>query len=77
MGYKALMNVPILDAVKSQLAKLRPSDFVALAKATGVPEGTIRKIHYGEVSDPRIGTVQKLHDYFVGPPPRATRRRAA
>lgn len=58
------MRMSLLDAVKGELAKLRPSDFLALAAATGVPEGTIRKIHYGEVADPRVGTVQRLHDHF-------------
>lgn len=53
-----------LSFVRTELSELRPSQFPQVSKATGVPVGTIRKLHYGEVSDPRIGTVQALHDFF-------------
>lgn len=59
------MNEVILETLKADLAKMRPSDFILLSKETGVPEGTIRKIHYGESADPRISTVQKLRDHFA------------
>lgn len=29
-----------------------------------MPESTVRKLRYGEVKNPRVQTVQALHDYF-------------
>ena len=66
------MQHDFLQFVRDNLARLRPSDFDQVSERTGVPLGTIRKIHYGEVADPRIGTVQALYDYF-----RAPKRKAA
>jgi len=53
-----------LTYVRQQLSKLQPIDFQTVADATGVSLGTIRKIHYGEVTDPRVSSVQALYDYF-------------
>lgn len=58
------MDLTFLTYVKRELAKLRPADFGLVAKETGIPESTIRKIHYGEVTDPRVGTIQSLYDHF-------------
>lgn len=54
-----------LSFVRAGLSELRPSQFEDVARLTGVPLSTIRKVHYGEVDDPRIGTVQALHDFFA------------
>lgn len=58
------MDQTFLEFVRSKLALMRPSEFPTVAEATGVPLSTIRKIHYGEVCDPRVNTIQALHDYF-------------
>lgn len=58
------MEIPMLVYVKARLAELRPMDFDVVAQKSGVPIGTIRKVHYGEVDHPRIDTIQRLHDYF-------------
>lgn len=62
------MDDTFLQFVRSGLAQLRPSQFVEVSEQTGIPLGTIRKIHYGEVDDPRVGTIQALHDYFSKQP---------
>lgn len=43
---------------------MKPAEFATVSDLSGVPEGTIRKIHYGEVPDPRISTVQRLYNHF-------------
>lgn len=58
------MDDSFLNFVRHGLSQLRPSQFSEVSEQTGIPLGTIRKIHYGEVDDPRVGTVQALHDYF-------------
>lgn len=58
------MSENLLTFVKAELASINPVDFARVATSTSVPESTIRKIHYGEVVNPRIGTVQPLYDYF-------------
>lgn len=60
------MTSALLCFVRAELARIGPARFGALSKESGVPLGTIRKVHYGEVADPRISTVQSLHDCFVG-----------
>lgn len=59
------MPADFLTFVREHLAHLGPSRFEEVAKKTGVSLGTIRKIHYGEVADPRIGSIQPLHDFFT------------
>lgn len=39
-----------------------------IAKASGVPYQTLTKIACRIVADPRVSTVQALHDYFTGFP---------
>lgn len=58
------MEHSLLQYVRARLAEIRPSDYQAIADACGVPVSTIRKVHYGEVDNPRINTVQALHNYF-------------
>lgn len=64
------MHHDFLQFVRDNLGAMRPSEFEAVSQKTGVPLGTIRKIHYGEVTDPRIGTIQALYDYFRALPPK-------
>lgn len=40
-------------------------DWPKIAEASGVPYQTITKIAGGFVRDPRVSTVQALHDYFA------------
>jgi len=58
------MDTNFLAFIKAELGHLKPSQFSEISESTGVPLGTIRKIHYGEVVDPRTSTVQALYDYF-------------
>lgn len=37
-----------------------------IAEGAGVPFHTLLKIAKGETVDPRVSTVQSLHDYFRG-----------
>lgn len=53
-----------LDAVIAHLKQVKHSDLPRVARESGVPESTLRKIRYREVRDPRVQTVQALHDYF-------------
>jgi uncharacterized protein YerC len=48
--------------VKSLLADKRPWD--EIAKETGVPSTTVWRIAKGVTPNPRIRSVQVLHDYF-------------
>jgi transcriptional regulator with XRE-family HTH domain len=63
------------EAVLERLRATRHSDIPAVAAGSGVPESTLMKIRYGEVKNPRIQTVERIHDYFarldrpVGQPP--------
>lgn len=59
------MEQSFLAFVKSELGRLKQADWLQISEKTGVPIGTIRKIHYGEVADPRIGTIQPLYDHFI------------
>lgn len=58
------MHTNDLSYVKAQLGDMRPADWETVAEKSGVPLGTLRKIAYAEVSDPRFWTVKKLADYF-------------
>ncbi|MEB6663811.1 hypothetical protein MXL91_20315 [Achromobacter ruhlandii] len=59
------MNEPtFLSSVLARLSAVRFPDLPAVAEGSGVPESTVRKLRYGEVKNPRVHTVQALHDYF-------------
>jgi len=59
------MNEPtFLSSVLARLSAVRFPDLPAVAAGSGVPESTVRKLRYGEVKNPRVHTVQALHDYF-------------
>jgi predicted transcriptional regulator len=58
------MDTNDLDYVKSELSRMRPIDWEEVATLSGVPLGTLRKIAYSEVEDPRFSTVKRLADYF-------------
>lgn len=47
-----------------RLNAVRFPDLPKVADGSGVPESTVRKLRYGEVKNPRVQTVQALHDYF-------------
>lgn len=53
-----------LSSVLVRLSAVRFPDLPAVAEGSGVPESTVRKLRYGEVKNPRVQTVQALHDYF-------------
>lgn len=58
-------HVEFLSEVLARLRELKHADLRGVARLSGVPESTLRKIRYGEVKDPRVMTVQALHNYFV------------
>lgn len=51
------------------LSKLRNEDVSLVAKATGVPYETIRRIVAGNTPNPRVKTVDRLASYFDSVPP--------
>lgn len=55
----------LLSSVVTNLRLVKWGDLPQLAVDTSVPESTIKKIRSGEVKDPRISTVEALHNYFV------------
>ncbi|MFM0595347.1 hypothetical protein [Paraburkholderia dilworthii] len=66
-----------LDATLACLDKEK-GNLRAIAQLTGVPYSTLAKISARTVTDPRVSTVQALHDYFAGrseQPPSADRGR--
>ncbi|RDK01451.1 hypothetical protein DLM46_16615 [Paraburkholderia lacunae] len=44
----------------------------AISSATGIPYDTLTKVALGRVGDPRVSTVQALHDYFASRPGQPT-----
>ena len=56
--------------VLARLRALKHGELKAVAAESGVPESTVRKLFYGEVADPRIQTVEALHNYFLSRPQR-------
>lgn len=60
------MHTNDLSYIKAQLGLMRPADWTTVAEKSGVPLGTLRKIAYSEVEDPRFNTVNKLNTYFRG-----------
>jgi transcriptional regulator with XRE-family HTH domain len=54
---------PILAAVLRSLSASR-GKLADVARASGVPYHTLTKIAQGQVENPRIGTIQRLVDYF-------------
>lgn len=59
-------HTEILPPVLARLRELKHSDLAEVARLSGVPESTLRKLRYGEVKNPRVQTVQALRDYFTG-----------
>jgi hypothetical protein len=39
-----------------------------ISSVTGIPYDTLTKVALGRVADPRVSTVQALHDYFASRP---------
>jgi len=57
------MNQPILPFVVERLAQWK-GRWPAVAESTGISLRTIEKIAREETKDPRVGHVQRLHDWF-------------
>lgn len=77
MVYKGVMQSGILSFVKAELAAITPAQFGHLSSKTGVPEGTIRRVHYGETADPRIGSIEPLYHHFKRLQRKRAKRRQA
>lgn len=60
------MHTPrLLPSVRAALAE-NSSRWQEIADATGVSLSAIRKIRYGEVSDPSVNAVEKVAVYLFG-----------
>ena len=57
---------PILEFVKRKLSENK-GILTRVARDCDVPYTTLMKISQGVVANPRIGTIQKLSDYFTRP----------
>lgn len=57
------MNVPMHDYVIAQLEAWK-GRWTAVAEGSGVSKRTLEKIASGEIADPGVSHVQKLHDWF-------------
>lgn len=60
-------DVPVLDQIRLALDRSRGT-WAQVSQSTGVSYHTITKIAQGRVADPRIGTCQRLLDYFKAQP---------
>ncbi|WP_343499677.1 helix-turn-helix domain-containing protein [Achromobacter denitrificans] len=58
-------HTEILPPVLARLRQVKHSDLAEVARLSGVPESTLRKLRYGEVKDPRVQTVQALSNHFA------------
>lgn len=61
---RRMQSLDFLSDVRGKLRAESYSNLPVVAKNSGVPESTIKKIRSGEVKDPRISTVQALYAYF-------------
>ncbi len=57
-------NLDLFHVVHARLRQTKYSSLPDVAKRSGVPESTLKKIRSGEVRNPRINTVQALYEYF-------------
>lgn len=55
---------PFFDQVLNRLKAVPFADLEVVAEATGISVSNLKKIRYGEVTNPGVRTVQHLHDYF-------------
>lgn len=53
-----------VDAVRANLQRHK-REWPVIARDSGVPYHTVVKVASGRVTDPRVSTVQALHDYFA------------
>jgi len=61
-------NPTFLSNVLARLRSHKHSELHAIAVGADVPESTVRKLYYGEVTNPRVNTVEALDAYFSGFP---------
>lgn len=52
----------------NRLRSFKHSELKQIATGANLPEGTVRKIYYGEVKDPRVSTIESLHAYLLTRP---------
>lgn len=53
----------VLDFVRRRLAEDK-GFLTKVSRAADVPYSTLIKIHQGSIPNPRVGTIQKLADYY-------------
>lgn len=58
----------LLSEVREKLRAEAYRTLPQVARDSGVPESTIKKIRSGEVKDPRISTIELLRAYFASRP---------
>lgn len=57
-------SIDFLSEVRGKLRAEAYRNLPEVARDSGVPESTLKKIRSGEVKDPRVSTVQALYAYF-------------
>lgn len=57
-------SINFLSDVRLKLRAEAYRNLPHVARESGVPESTIKKIRSGEVQDPRVSTIQALYEYF-------------
>lgn len=62
-AYHMYMSQPILDYVLTKLQD-RMTPWTEVARQTGIPYDTLKKIARGVTANPGVLHVQVLHDYF-------------
>ena len=55
---------PLLRMIRKKLQVAGHAGLASIAEKSGVPIFTLRKIHYGETSDPGIRNIEKLRLHF-------------
>lgn len=65
MAYHLAMNTPILTFVLRHL-RSREVPWTVVARESGVPYQTLKKIGAGATANPGVLHVQSLFDYFSG-----------
>lgn len=68
----------ILEPIIERLKAAGPTQWERIGEEAGVGKTLPRKLVYGDRTNPTIGSIQKLMDYFAAldaPPPLATPKR--
>jgi len=59
------MAIPIVGVLRARLLSCGPRMWPEIARETGVSQSLLRKIAYGDRTNPRVGTIEPLLAYFA------------